>query len=254
MINKNSSNYAYGIHALTHLLNTSPNRVVRLYLLKSRSDETIHKIIATAESLNIPIKSLSKENFDQRFPDINHQGVVAECVQLKSLNENDLAKIIHNTDQDPFFLVLDGVQDPHNLGACLRSADAAGVQAVIIPKDRSVGITPTVSKVASGAAETVPVITVTNLARTLKFLKENHIWCVGLTGDAKTSIYEFNLTGPLALVLGAEGKGLRRLTAEVCDALVYIPMLGSVSSLNVSVATGVALFEAVRQGRNRRVD
>jgi 23S rRNA (guanosine2251-2'-O)-methyltransferase len=237
----------YGLHAVKSLLENSPDRVVRLYLLKAKSSNTMDKILADAESFNVPIKWLSKEGFDQRFPQVNHQGVAAECFKPRHFSEDDLEKLVKDTTIQPFFLVLDGVQDPHNLGACLRSADAAGVHAVIIPKDRSVGVTATVSKVACGAAETVPVVTVTNLARTLNFLKENNIWCIGLDGEAKTSIYQFKLTGALAFVLGAEGKGLRRLTAEVCDALVSIPMQGRVSSLNVSVATGVVLFESLRQ-------
>jgi 23S rRNA (guanosine2251-2'-O)-methyltransferase len=158
-----------------------------------------------------------------------------------------LSDVLDTLTEPPLLLVLDGIQDPHNLGACLRSADAFGVHAVIAPKDRAVGITATVEKVACGAAETVPYITVTNLARTLRELKEQGIWVVGAAGEAKQNLHSFKHTGALAFVLGAEGEGLRRLTMETCDELVRIPMLGSVESLNVSVSTGICLFEARRQ-------
>ena len=178
---------------------------------------------------------------------IHQHSAFPKSVALK--NENDLFEILRHLQQPPFLLILDGLQDPHNLGACLRSADAAGVHAVIVPKDRAVSLTDTVCKVACGAAEHVPLVTVTNLARTLKQLKELGLWLVGTADDAKQSLYDVDLTGPLALVMGAEGKGLRRLTKEHCDFLVHIPMAGSVECLNVSVAAGVCLFEAVRQRR-----
>jgi len=162
-------------------------------------------------------------------------------------NEDDLWQIMDALNEPPFFLILDEIQDPHNLGACLRSADAAGVHAVIIPKDRSVSLTNTVREIASGAAEHIPVIQVTNLVHTMKQLKEKGVWIVGTADSAEKRFYEIDLTGPLAVVMGNEGKGLRRLTSENCDFLVYIPMQGFVSCLNVSVATGVVLFEAVRQ-------
>ncbi len=238
--------WVYGIHAVTSLINQSPERIIGLYVQESRNN-SVAKLIAQAESLHIPIKLLSVQKFNQLFGSVNHQGLAAECFKPQNFNENDLAKLVNNPEIQPFFLVLDGIQDPHNLGACLRSADAAGVHAVIIPKDRSVGLTPTVAKVACGAAETVPLITVTNLSRTLNFLKEHQIWCIGLDGSARTSIYQFDLTGRLALILGGEGKGLRRLTRETCDELLSIPMCGNVASLNVSVATGIVLFEALRQ-------
>lgn len=244
---KNSTHaWMYGIHAVTSLLNQTPERVVRLCIQQSRANQAAD-LIARAESFNIPVELLSTQALTALFPSVNHQGFAASFVKFRQFNENDLAVFLNNPEIQPFFLVLDGVQDPHNLGACLRSADAAGVHAVIIPKDRSVGMTPTVAKVACGAAENVPLITVTNLVRTLNFLKENRVWCIGLDGNATTSIYQFNLTGSLALVLGSEGEGLRRLTRETCDQLLSIPMQGSVASLNVSVATGVVLFETVRQ-------
>jgi 23S rRNA (guanosine2251-2'-O)-methyltransferase len=176
-----------------------------------------------------------------------HQGVVAR-VEVKSLSHS-LDEILDRVQGPPLLLLLDGVTDPHNLGACLRSADAAGVHAVILPKDRAAGITPVVHKVACGAVQTVPLFTVTNLARTLRLLKEAGIWLYGAAGDAGQDLYASDLQGPIALVLGSEGGGLRRLTRELCDYLVSIPMAGSVASLNVSVATGVLLFEARRQRR-----
>lgn len=241
-----SSSWVYGVHAVTSLFNQSPERAVCFYVQASRSHQAT-QLITRAEALNIPVKLLSNQDFDQLVGSVNHQGFAIECFKPQHFNENDLAKWVTDPDIQPFFLVLDSIQDPHNLGACLRSADAAGVHAVIVPKDKSVGLTPTVAKVACGAAETVPLITVTNLSRTLNFLKEHQIWCIGLDGSAQTSIYQFNLTGRLALVLGGEGKGLRRLTRETCDELLAIPMQGSVASLNVSVATGIVLFEALRQ-------
>lgn len=242
-----SHSLIYGIHAVTSLLKQHPKKIVRIYVQKSRKDAAVQKIVTEIQSLDIPLKWLSFEDFDQLLPNVNHQGIAAERFELTHYGEADLIKWIENSEKPPFFLVLDGVQDPHNLGACLRSADAAGVHAVIIPKDRSVGLTPTVAKVACGAAETVPLVLVTNLVRTLNWLKENQVWCIGLAGEAQKSIYQFDLKGPLALVLGGEGEGLRQLTAKTCDALLSIPMQGSVSSLNVSVATGVVLFEALRQ-------
>jgi len=170
-------------------------------------------------------------------------------VAVTQKNEDDLFALLEHLHEPPFLLVLDGVQDPHNLGACLRSADAAGAHAVIAAKDRAVGLTDTVRRVACGAAEHIPFVVVTNLARTLTHLKEAGLWLVGTVDDARESLYDIDLTGPLALVMGAEGKGLRRLTHERCDFLVRIPMSGSVECLNVSVATGVCLFEAVRQRR-----
>ncbi len=171
------------------------------------------------------------------------------AVDVAMRNEEDLFNLIERLEQPPFLLILDGVQDPHNLGACLRSADAAGIQAVVVPKDRSVSLTDTVRRIACGAAENVPFITVTNLVRTLKQLKTAGLWLVGTADQAEQSLYDIDLKGPLALVVGAEGKGLRRLTREACDFLIHIPMAGSVECLNVSVATGVCLFEAVRQRR-----
>ena len=187
-----------------------------------------------------------RKTLDDKANGANHQGIIARVKAAKQLNENDIDGILAQ-HESPLLLVLDGVTDPHNLGACLRNADAAGAAAIIVPKDRSAPMNATVSKVACGAAEVVPLIRVTNLARTMLTLQEQGIWFVGTAGEATHDIYQAKLTGPLAIVMGAEGDGMRRLTRETCDDLIKIPMAGSVSSLNVSVASGICLFEAVRQ-------
>jgi 23S rRNA (guanosine2251-2'-O)-methyltransferase len=189
---------------------------------------------------------MTRKTLDDKARGANHQGIMARVKSAKQLNENDLDAIVASQEQ-PLLLILDGVTDPHNLGACLRNADAAGVAAVIVPKDKSAPMTATVSKVACGAAETVPLVRVTNLARTMRALQEQGVWIAGTAGEATHDIYQAKLTGPLAIVMGAEGDGMRRLTRETCDDLIKIPMAGSVSSLNVSVASGICLFEAVRQ-------
>lgn len=237
----------FGLHAVTALLKKQPQRVMRMSVLQERNDQKIQSIVTCAQQNKIKIEFVSRYELDTLTHQANHQGVAAFCYPEKKYSEHDLEKILNDIEQKPFLLILDGVQDPHNLGACLRSAEAAGVQAVIAPKDKSVGLTPVVSKVASGAAETLPFIQVTNLARTLRFLKEKNIWIFGATAEAEKTIYQVDLTSSVALVLGSEGTGLRRLTREHCDELIRIPLYGSVSSLNVSVATGVVLFETVRQ-------
>ncbi len=203
-------------------------------------------ILNELQAFGISIQQMGRKALDDKAKGANHQGVIARVKPAKPLNENDLDTILAKHEQ-PLLLVLDGVTDPHNLGACLRNADAAGVAAVIVPKDKSAPMTATVSKVACGAAETVPLVRVTNLARTMRALQEQGVWFVGTAGEAKHDIYQAKLTGPLAIVMGAEGDGMRRLTRETCDDLIKIPMAGSVSSLNVSVASGICLFEAVRQ-------
>lgn len=244
----NHSQIIFGLHAVHALLQKEPQRVKRLCLLENRDDKKIHALMQLAKQNHIQIEYLSRAKLDEYTHHENHQGALAFCTEGKRVAFKDLETIL-DTTQHPFLLILDGIQDPHNLGACLRSADAAGVHAVIAPKDKAVGITPTVAKVASGAAESVPFIQVTNLARTLEELKDRGIWIYGAAGDAEKSLYELDLKGPVAFVLGAEGSGLRRLTRDHCDVLVKIPMHGQVTSLNVSVATGVFLFEAVRQRR-----
>jgi len=200
-----------------------------------------------AEQQGISVNALDRNKLDQLANNEQHQGIVAKCRLSKRFTENDLNYLLDQITESPFLLILDEVQDPHNLGACLRTANGAGVHIVIAPQDRSAGLTPVARKVACGAAEETPFIQVTNLARTLRQLKERGIWLYGAADEAQNNIYQTDLKGPIALVLGSEGKGLRRLTREHCDYLISIPMLGAVSSLNVSVATGVCLYEAVRQ-------
>lgn len=235
-----------GIHAIAALLEHSPERIVQLFVAEKRQDLKFQQLMALAHQHGISVQQVNPHKLDQLLPQVNHQGVAAHCKPLPQYAEHDLADLVASTPT-PLFLILDGVQDPHNLGACLRSADAAGVTAVIIPKDRSASVNPTVRKVACGAAEFVSVVTVTNLARALKKLQGAGVFLVGLAGEASQSLYQTNLKGPLGLVLGGEEQGLRRLTREHCDVLASLPMHGAVSSLNVSVACGISLFEAVRQ-------
>ena len=236
----------FGVHAVRTLLQQHPKRVTALYIQKGREDARITQVMQIAQTAGVRIESRDARELDRLAGNEHHQGVCLQIQAVGPLGEGALDELLDRTPT-PFLLVLDGVQDPHNLGACLRTAEGAGVSAVIVPRDRAAGLSPTVRKVASGAAETMPLIQVTNLARTLRWLKEREIWIVGADDEADHSLYQAKLTGPLALVLGAEGAGLRRLTRETCDALVSIPMMGVVESLNVSVATGVMLYEAVRQ-------
>jgi 23S rRNA (guanosine2251-2'-O)-methyltransferase len=236
----------FGIHAVTTLLSRDPDRVKRLFIVQGRVDPKVEKILTLAHQSGVHVETISKHRLDERVDGV-HQGVLAEAKPLPILGDKELFKLMDEVTQTPLLLVLDGVTDPHNLGACLRTADAAGVAAVIAPRDKSAPLNATAIKVACGAADAVPYFQVTNLSRTLNQLQERGVWVVGTAGEAQGSIYQTDLTGPLALVMGAEGKGMRRLTREQCDLLIKIPMAGEVSSLNVSVATGVTLFEIVRQ-------
>lgn len=239
-----------GIHAVNALIERSPERFIELWLLKGRDDERLLPIINLARKYGIPTQLVHRKVLDEKSDGEQHQGVLARVKQGKQYSEGDIEDIYlqaESQSQVPFFLILDGVTDPHNLGACLRNADAAGVHGLIVPKDKAAKITATVRKVAVGAAETVPLIQVTNLARTMKQLQQMGIWIVGTAGETDTNLYDVELKGPMALVMGAEGKGMRRLTRENCDQIIKLPMAGSVSSLNVSVATGICLFEIVRQ-------
>ena len=245
----NNADHAYGLHSVESLISASPEQVRQITVAAGRHDRRLTGLIAAAESRGIAVRRLPGPELDRLLPCVRHQGVIATLVPQSpdGFSEQDLPAFLAGLVGPPLLLVLDGVQDPHNLGACLRTADAAGVQAVIVPRDRAAGVTPVVRKVACGAAETVPVFTVTNLARSLRALKEAGVWIYGASDDADRTLYDADLRGPLALVLGGEGKGLRRLTRELCDYLVAIPMAGRVESLNVSVAAGVLLFEARRQ-------
>ncbi|MBS0357709.1 MAG: 23S rRNA (guanosine(2251)-2'-O)-methyltransferase RlmB [Proteobacteria bacterium] len=239
--------WVYGIHSVRSVLERSPLRVKYILVQQDNPNERYDSILALAKLNDISIQFQSLRKFDQMLPDANHQGVLAACKPVPTLDEADIEIILQKTKEPPFLLILDGVQDPHNLGACLRTADAVGVHAVIAPKDRSVGLTPTVLKVACGAAESVPFITVTNLARTMQKLKDLGVWLYGASEEATESVFSTDLTGGVGLVMGAEGEGLRRLTRENCDFLIKIPMNGIVESLNVSVASAVCMFEVVRQ-------
>jgi 23S rRNA (guanosine2251-2'-O)-methyltransferase len=222
-----------------------------------REDKRIAALVALAQNQGVPVARQPRQDLDGMVSG-RHQGVVAEALdtpvagdtnQSNLWQEQDLLRLVDNKEGPLLLLVLDGVTDPHNLGACLRSADAAGVDAVVVPKDKSADLTPIVRKVACGAAEVVPFVRVTNISRTLQALQERGVWLYGTAGESEKSIYDSDLSGSIALVMGAEGSGLRRLTREQCDFLVNLPMSGSVSSLNVSVATGICLFEIVRQRR-----
>ncbi|MDH3978972.1 MAG: 23S rRNA (guanosine(2251)-2'-O)-methyltransferase RlmB [Gammaproteobacteria bacterium] len=239
----------YGLHAVTSLLASEPRSVERLQVSET-GDRRLARVIELAQAAGIEVQQVSRRELDRSLPNSRHQGVVAQVQSGRcALSERALPDFLAALEEPAFLLVLDGVQDPHNLGACLRTADAAGVHAVILPKDRAVGITPVVHKVACGAVQSVPVFTVTNLARTLRSLREAGIWLFGASDAAEQDLYASDLKGPVALVLGGEGGGLRRLTRDLCDHMVSIPMTGTVESLNVSVAAGVLLFEALRQRR-----
>ena len=241
------SEHIYGIHAVSAFLTNAPERLIEVYVLKGREDKRLQPLLNELYQMGISVQFLNRQTLDKKADGEVHQGIIARVQPAKELNENDLALILQQ-QPNPLLLVLDGVTDPHNLGACLRTADAAGVCAVIVPKDKSAQLTSIARKVACGAAEVIPLIRVTNLARTLRDLQQQHnVWVVGTAGEATETLYQSKLTGALALVMGAEGEGMRRLTREHCDQLISIPMAGSVSSLNVSVATGVCLFEIVRQ-------
>lgn len=240
------SEIIYGIHAVKALLDNDPQRFLEVFILKGRDDRRLQPLIAELEATGIVIQVANRQWLDEKVEGAVHQGIIARVREGRQYQENDLPKLLESVDT-PFLLVLDGVTDPHNLGACLRSADAAGVHAVIVPRDRSAQLNATAKKVACGAAENVPLIRVTNLARTLRLLQEMNVWVVGTAGEADHTLFQSKMTGPMALVMGAEGEGMRRLTREHCDELISIPMTGTVSSLNVSVATGICLFEAVRQ-------
>ncbi|MFG5860802.1 23S rRNA (guanosine(2251)-2'-O)-methyltransferase RlmB [Metapseudomonas sp. CR1201] len=240
----------YGVHAVEALLRHHPKRVKQLWLAEGRHDPRVQVLLDLAGQHRIEVGQKDRHELDEWAEGV-HQGVVAEVSPSQVWGENMLDELLERTPGAPLLLALDGVTDPHNLGACLRTADAAGVLAVIVPKDKSATLNATVRKVACGAAEVMPLVAVTNLSRTLEKLQKKGLWVVGTAGEAEQEVYEQDMTGPTVLVMGAEGKGMRRLTREHCDYLVKLPMAGSVSSLNVSVATGVCLFEAVRQRRSR---
>ena len=242
--------YIGGFHAVAAALeNENAARPLEILLAAHRQDERSRRILELASARGVPVQRRGKDELDLLAPELRHQGVLASMpAGAAELSGEGILEA--QASDERILLVLDGVTDPHNLGACLRSAEAAGVAAVIVPRDRAAGLTPVVRKAAAGSAERVPLIAVTNLARTLEALKDKGYWLTGLAGEAEESLYDVDLTGPLVLVLGAEGEGMRRLTREACHRLVKIPMQGQAESLNVSVATAVCLFEAVRQRRH----
>lgn len=239
----------YGLHAVRAVLAQRPEDVTRLSLAQGRDDQRMRELRDFASARGVKAAAVPMATLDQQTGGAAHQGVVAEVRPSVALNENGLLDLLTAATPPALVLVLDGVSDPHNLGACLRTADAAGALAVVAPRDRAAGLTPVVRKVAAGAAETVPFAQVTNLARALQDLKDAGLWIVGTAEDGERDLFAADLRGPLALVMGSEGRGLRRLTREGCDFCVCLPMLGAVQSLNVAVAAGIVLFEAGRQRR-----
>lgn len=249
MCSMSSPKVLFGFHAVGVRLKTTPQSIVEVYFEATRRDARMRQFLERAKEAGVRLIEADALRIAKLAGSHGHQGVAARVEEVRDTRTLDelLDDLEESGVKSPLLLVLDGVTDPHNLGACLRVADGAGVHAVIAPKDHAAGINATVAKVASGAAETVPYFMVTNLARTLNELKERGIWIIGTSGDADKHLYQMDLTGPTALVLGAEGDGMRQLTRKTCDALVSIPMQGAVESLNVSVASGVCLYEALRQ-------
>lgn len=241
-----SEEFVFGWHAVEAVLKREPGRLQQVWIQTGRQDKRVKAITDILDELGVKWAVVHRRELDERVGGV-HQGVVAAVSESREWAEDDLLAQLSESNQPPFLLVLDGVTDPHNLGACMRTCDAAGVQAVIVPKDKSATLTPVARKVACGAAETVPLVRVTNLARFLRTLQDQGVWLIGAAGEARATVYQADFKGPVALVMGAEGKGMRRLTREHCDQLINIPMLGHVDSLNVSVATGVCLYEALRQ-------
>ncbi|MCM0611089.1 23S rRNA (guanosine(2251)-2'-O)-methyltransferase RlmB [Marinobacter sediminum] len=241
-----SGEFVFGWHAVEAVLKREPERLQQVWIQTGRQDKRVNSITDALDNLGVRWKVVHRKELDTRVSGV-HQGIVAEVSESREWSEDDLLAQLAGSDKPPFLLVLDGVTDPHNLGACMRTADAVGVQAVIVPKDKSASLTPVARKVACGAAETVPFVRVTNLARFLRTLQDQGVWLIGTAGEASATLYQADFKGGVALVMGAEGKGMRRLTREHCDQLINIPMLGHVDSLNVSVATGVCLYEALRQ-------
>jgi 23S rRNA (guanosine2251-2'-O)-methyltransferase len=247
-----SESWIVGINPVEGALTNDATRVREVLVEQGQRNARVQELATRAKALNIPVHHRPREQLDKLAGEARHQGVVALYEAPPMGNENDILGLVEAAGQDALVLVLDGVTDPHNLGACLRSAAAARVTAVIVPKDRAVGLTPVVRRASAGGADRVPLIAATNLARALRTLKDAGVWITGLAGDTDTSIYSIDMKGPVALVLGSEGEGMRRLTRETCDFVAQIPMPGTMESLNVSVATGVVLFEALRQRSEKR--
>jgi 23S rRNA (guanosine2251-2'-O)-methyltransferase len=242
-----STELLIGIHAVEAALNHDVGNLTELYIETGSQNPRVKELGERARDLGVKPHARDRAALDRMTGGARHQGVVARYNAPPPLPESALAELVEKAGREALLVVLDGVTDPHNFGACLRSAEAAGVTAVVVPKDRAVGVTPTVRRASAGAADRVPIVAATNLARSLKMLKDAGVWLVGLAGDTPQSLYAVDLDGPIAVVLGGEGEGMRRLTRESCDFLAHIPMRGDIESLNVSVATGIALFETLRQ-------
>ncbi|MEM8843557.1 MAG: 23S rRNA (guanosine(2251)-2'-O)-methyltransferase RlmB [Pseudomonadota bacterium] len=239
-----------GIHTVSSLLRWQPERIQSIWVEQNKCNKRIDQLIEQAKKSGVSIQQTQHNKLDQICESTHHQGIAASCSPTKLLDEHDLVENLASFSEPPLLLILDEVSDPHNLGACLRSADAAGVDAVILPQRHSAPLTPTVHKIASGATVRLKIVRTPNLARFLDQIKKAGVWVYGATGESDHSIYDSNLSHPSAIVMGAEGQGLRRLTQVKCDQLFALPMLGDVESLNVSVATGIFLYEAVRQRQN----
>ena len=240
----------FGLHTVNQVLQNAPETILNVWIQQSLGSEAIRSIHDAINKLGVSIQTVPRSTLDKMTKNQNHQGIMLEVRQANRKTENDLEDVLEEyKDTNPLYLILDSVQDPHNLGACIRTADAAGVTAIIIPKDRAANINETVRKVASGAVENVTVITVVNLVRALKKIKEAGVWVVGTSGEADESIYDLELTTPIAIVMGGEGKGMRASIQKECDYIGSLPITGQIESLNVSVATGVVLYESVRQRR-----
>lgn len=238
----------FGLHAVNQMLETSPDRILNVWIQEAINSESVRAIHEEVNNSGLAVQIVPRSTLSRMTKNQNHQGVIIEVKPLKKKTDNDLDDVLEqNKDNNPLYLILDSVQDPHNLGACIRTADAAGVTAIIIPKDRSASINETVRKVASGAVENVMVISVVNLVRAVKKIKVAGVWVVGTAGDAEQSIYDMNLKVPTAIIMGGEGKGMRESIHKECDYVASLPILGQIESLNVSVATGVVLYEVIRQ-------
>jgi 23S rRNA (guanosine2251-2'-O)-methyltransferase len=247
MSQKNRDSLLIGIHSIDSALSRVPAQLRSVTIAQESRNPRVLELADRARAAGINVLTEARGVIDRRCDDQRHQDVIADFEATNLGTEKDLEQLLEKLDSSPLLLILDGVQDPHNFGACLRTAEAAGVDAVILPKDRSASLSPVARRSASGAAEVLPILFVTNLARVLRQLKDHGIWLAGTADDSGQDLYQADLSGPLGLVMGSEGKGMRRLTAELCDFMLRIPMQGSVSSLNVSVATGVCLYEALRQ-------
>lgn len=246
-----SDEWVVGINAVAAALENDAAQVREVLLEARARNPRLQEIAEVARRAGIAVRTVPGEALEKVAGGNRHQGVAAACAAARAYDEHDLEALLDAATGPPLLLILDGVQDPHNLGACLRSAAAAGATAVVIPKDKSAPVNATVRKTSAGAADRIPVVRVTNLARALETLKQAGVWLVGLAGEATQSLYAVDLAGPIGIVMGSEGEGMRRLTREHCDYLAQIPMSGAVESLNVSVATGIALFEARRQRLTR---